>query len=187
MQRISPATNEDVMSRASSACRAFTLVEIAMIVFLLLLIATAVVPRMIAIQRSRDLQDQEGRIARLPLLARNEALRSQTPMRLRLIGDALVLEQAPPGQPSEIEQQLSLEGLSVVAVEQDGQPADAGSWQWTVYPDGSAQSGGVEFAEGARHKSLLLTADGRSLWITGSISDQTPDWWPAGQLAARGG
>ena len=174
------------MSRLSSR-HAFTLVEMAMIVFLLLLIATAVVPRVIAIQRSRDLQDQEGRIARLPLLARNEALRSQMPMRLRIDGDALVLEQAPPGQPSQTVRQLSLQGLSVVSVEQDGQPADAGSWQWTVYPDGSAQSGGVEFAEGARLKSLLLTADGRSLWVRGGISNQTPDWWPAGTLAARGG
>jgi hypothetical protein len=175
------------MSSGASPRRAFTLVEMAMIVFLLLLIATAVVPRVIPILNARALQDQEGRIARLPLEARNEALRSQMPMRLRITDGALVLEQAPPGQPSERVQQLSLSGLQVVRVEQNGQPADPGSWQWTVYPDGSAQSGGVEFAEGALRKSLLLTSDGRSQWVVGGISDQTPEWWPAGQLAAPGG
>lgn len=166
--------------------RGFTLVELIVVLFILLLMTTAVVPRVVAIQRSRRLKDVEARIIRLPAEARNEAVRAGTPVRLRLDGAALVIERAPlNGTPEEVKRVALGSGIAVDSVEQGGQPANTGSWQWTVYPDGSADAGGIQFGEGAAQKSLLLSSDGSARWLLGDLPDGTPERWPAGQLRQR--
>jgi len=179
MRRTSPVT-----SRLSS--RGFTLVELVVVIFVLLLLATAVVPRVVAIQKSRRLKDMEGRIIRLPIEARNEAVRAATPVRLRVDGAALVMERAPVNGTPEMVKRVPLgSGIQVESVRLGDQPSNTGSWQWTVYPDGSADEGGIQFAEGASEKSLLLTSQGDARWILGDLPDGTPERWPAGQLRQR--
>ena len=166
--------------------RGFTLVEMIVVLFILLLMTTAVVPRVVAIQRSRRLKDIEAKIIRLPAEARNEAVRAATPVRLRVDGADLVLERAPVnGTPEEVKRVALGAGIEVDAVAQDGQPANTGSWQWTVYPDGSAEAGGIQFTEGAAQKSLRLFSDGSAQWVQGDLPDGTPERWPAGQLLQR--
>jgi type II secretion system protein H len=164
----------------------FTLVELIVVLFILLLMTTAVVPRVIALQKSRRLKDLEARIIRLPAEARNEAVRAGTPVRLRVDGADLVLERAPlNGTPQEVKRVTLGTGIGVDIVEKDGQPANTGSWQWTVYPDGSADAGGIQFTEGASEKSLALSSDGNARWVLGNLPDGTPERWPAGQLQQR--
>lgn len=159
-----------------------------MIVFLLLLIATAVVPRWIAIQRSRDLQEMEVRVARLPAEARDDAVDAQMPVRIRLADDSLVLEKVPPGDNPESLGQVKVgSGLQITGVQQGGRAADPESWQWIVYPDGSAEDGGIQFSAGMRSQALVLFSDGSALWVTGDLSDRPPTRWPAGEAALRGG
>lgn len=166
--------------------RAFTLVELIVVLFVLLLITTAIVPRVVALQKSRRLKDMEAKIIRLPAEARNEAVRSGVPVSLRVDGAALVLDRTPiSGQPEEVRRLALNAGIQVSTVEKAGQPANSGTWQWTIYPDGSADSGGIEFAEGAAEKSLLLSADGSGQWLHRNLPEGLPERWPAGQLQVR--
>lgn len=170
-------------SKSVHAGRAFTLIELVVVLFVLLLLATAVVPRAVALQRSRRLKDREGRIARLPALCRNEAVRAGVPVRLRADGSALVMERAPVGGAAEEVRREPLgAGLTLDAAQSDGRFVDAGAWQWTVYPDGSGDSGGLEFAEGASRKSLRLPSGGGARWVAGDLPDTLPERWPAGSL-----
>ena len=165
----------------------FTLIELIVVLFILLLLTAAVVPRVVALQQSRRLKDAEGRVIRLPAEAANEAVRSGKPVRLRVDGADLVLDRAPVGAaPEEFKRAALGRDLRVSAVTQNGQPAGAASWQWTVYPDGSADSGGIEFAEGTAQKSLRLSSDGSARWIAGSLPAEAPERWPAGSLLSRG-
>ena len=75
--------------------------------------------------------------------------------------------------------------MQVEDARQDGRDADTGSWQWTVYPDGSADDGGLEFAEGSQERALLLSSDGSARWLTRGLPDAAPNRWPAGQLRQR--
>ena len=181
----SPVTSSSLPNPAHKR-RAFTLVELIVVLFILLLMTTAVVPRVVALQKSRRLKDMEARIIRLPVEARNEAVRAATPVRLRVDGAALVLERAPlNGTPEEVKRVPLGTGIGVDSVEQDGQPANVGSWQWTVYPDGSADAGGIQFGEGASEKSLVMSSDGSARWVIGDLPDGTPERWPAGQIQQR--
>ena len=82
-------------SPVTERARAFTLVEMIVVCAVLVVIAAALVPNLLAFTRSRSLKDLEANVARLPAEARNEALKSQTPIRLRVSGTTLVMEQVP--------------------------------------------------------------------------------------------
>ena len=177
----SPVTN-----KLSVDTPGYTLIELLVVLFVLLLMTTAIVPRVIAIQKSRRLKDTEARVIRLPIEARNEAVRTGKPIRLRVDGAALVMEQAPlNGTSEEVKRVVLGAGLQVDTVEQDNRPANVGSWQWVVYPDGTAEAGGIQFTEGAVRKSLSLFSDGGSLWVQGDLPEGTPERWPAGRLQQR--
>lgn len=177
----SPVTN-----KLSVDTPGYTLIELLVVLFVLLLMTTAIVPRVIAIQKSRRLKDMEARVIRLPIEARNEAVRTGKPIRLRVDGAALVMEQAPlNGTSEEVKRVVLGAGLQVDTVEQDNRPANVGSWQWVVYPDGTAEAGGIQFTEGAVRKSLSLFSDGGSLWVQGDLPEGTPERWPAGRLQQR--
>lgn len=162
---------------------AFTLVELTVVCAILVIIAATIVPNLVAVTRSRSLKDLEGNVARLPAEARNEAVKSQTPVRLRVSGTTLVMERVPAtGEPAQVKMVDLGDSLTVDAAQQNGKTTDAGSWVWMVYPDGSADSGGVEFTEGQAQKSLVLSANGGVQWIDGPLPDSAQDTWPAGQL-----
>ena len=176
--------------RSYSRRRGFTLIELIVVLFVLLLIAAAVVPNVVSLGLSRELKNREGRLARLPAEARNEALRTGKPVRLRVDGAALVMEQVPPdagGTVPEIKRVNLGRSIAVDSVQLSGRPADTGTWQWTVYPDGSADNGGIEFAEGRVHKSLLLSSDSAARWVGGGLPAPAPERWPAGNLRPHAG
>jgi len=176
-----------VTSRTNSKRPGFTLIELIVVLFILLLMTTAVVPRVVALQKSRRLKDMEGKVIRLPAEARNEAARTGKPVRLRVDGSALVLDRAPLNGATEEFKRVALgPALQVDSVEQDGRPANTGSWSWTVYPDSTAEAAGVRFTEGASERSLALSSDGGSRWVRGDLPDGTPESWPAGRLQQRG-
>lgn len=173
--------------------RGFTLIELTVVLFILLLLSAAVVPNVVSIGLSRDLKNREARIVRLPAEARNEAQRTGKPIRLRVDGATLVMERVPDGavggsqiiKGEKIKQVNLGKSIEVDSVETGGQPADVGSWQWTVYPDGSAENAGISFDEGKVQRSLLLSADSNARWVSGGLPPSSPDHWPAGQLHQR--
>jgi type II secretory pathway pseudopilin PulG len=174
------------ISQATDRAKAFTLVEMIVICAVLLIIAAAIVPNLLAITRSRSLKDLEADVARLPAEARNEAVQTDTPVRLLISGTMLVMEQVPAtGDPQQIKEVDLGDSLQVETVELNGTPTDVGSWEWTVYPDGSADSGGIQFSEGQAQDSLILSSTGTAQWISGELPDQSQDQWPAGQLLQR--
>jgi len=166
--------------------RAFTLVEAIVVCAVLLVIAGAIIPNWFRVVQSRTLKDLEGKIARLPAETRNEAVKTQTPARIRLSGTLLVMEQAPKdGAPVRVKTIDLGTDLQVGSMQINGKPTDSGSWLWTAYPDGSADSGGVQFTEGKVQKALVLSATGDAQWLSGPLPDQSQDQWPAGTLLQR--
>ncbi len=165
----------------------FTLIEMNIVVALLLLVAAMVVPSVVAMRRSQRLRDLEAAIQRLPIQAANEARRSGLPVRLRVADGALVTERVPDQGDPETLRQVALNGdLEVEAAQRGSEGVDAGSWTWTVYPDGSSERGGLEFSEGRALHALVLSDDGHVQWVAGALPDPTPEKWPAGEIEQRG-
>ncbi|HZO91905.1 MAG TPA: hypothetical protein VFB38_26545 [Chthonomonadaceae bacterium] len=170
-----------------AARRGFTLIEMVVITIVLILMAAYIVPNMVALTRSRSVYAVEAAIQRAPVEARNEARRSQRPVALRVEGDVLVLARlSEAGDLQEFKRIALGNTIQVTRARLGSETRDLASWQWTVYPDGSADSGGLEFSEGTAIKSLVLSQSGEGRWSEGALPDTNDDRWQAGELEQRG-
>lgn len=171
----------------------FTLIEMIVVITILALMAALIIPNFLAMKRSREQRTLEAELIRLPAEARLEAQRSAVAVTLRVDGDALVMERAPNQDESDptIVKRLELsDEMRVDSAREGNQSIDLASWQWVVYPDGSADTAGLEFVEGesSRHSLLLPANSGEnSRWLAGSLpEDNSGERWPAGDLEQRG-
>lgn len=190
MRRTSPATITRAMlkrKRRGQGQQAFTLIELVLVVLVLSAMVAIVVPRLIAIKKSRDLTNLEASIARLPTLARNAAMSSGKPVTLQISDDTLVMQQSQTdGSAAQQLKQVPLGNqITVENTQLDSKTVDPTAWTWTAYPDGSADSGGLEFTEGTVQKSLVIPRDRNVRWIDGALPDTSGDEWTAGQLLPR--
>lgn len=166
--------------------RAFTLIEMTVVISVLTLMALLITPNLVAMARARDQRVLEDALARLPAEARQEARRAKAPVQLRVEGDAVVAERTPVGEDPQEFKRLTLGGeLSVQGVRQGGEDQALDSWTWTVYPDGSARAATLTVQAGAVEKSLALTVEGDAHW-GGDPNDDPEESWDAGEAVLRG-
>ena len=170
--------------------RAFTLIEATVVIMVLALLAALVVPNVVAIQRSQAVRTLEQKVLRLPAEALNEARRNKKAVTLRAEGsDTLVLELAGDegAAPTEIKRLTLSADLRLDAAHSKGESVDLASWEWTVYPDGSATPGRLDLAEGSKILSLRLPENGElPRWSTASSTEAGDERWSAGELEQRG-
>lgn len=159
---------------------------------ILVITAAAIMPNVVAYVNSQQAKSMEASIIRFPLDAKDEAVKDQMPVRVRLDGDTLIMEKMPldptgTQQPQQVKQ-LQLGSNVSVENEQVANTASNGeAWEWTAYPDGSSDGAGIQFSFGSVEKSLILPANGDPQWTDGQLPDQTQQKWQAGQLSTRQG
>lgn len=177
------------MKRArTTSNRAFTLIELTIVIAVLVIAAAVVVPSLTAVQRSRDLRKTEANIARLPIEARNEAVKSGKNVTLQVSDNELVMSEAnTDGTTQQVKQVPLGNDIAIEDAQQNGQAVAAEAWQWTAYPDGTSDRGGLGIAEGQVHKYLLMQADSNPVFAAGTLPDTTTDQWQAGDLLQRAG
>lgn len=168
--------------------RAFTLIEMMVVIAVLTLLAAFITPNLVALQRSRTLRSLEASVLRLPAEARVEAQRRRAAVTLRVDGDNLVLESKPSKDEDPVEvKRLSLEGeLTAQEAQTNGEGVDLASWAWTVYPDGTAKAASLELQEGSQTRTLLFSSEGEARWATGTEVSPAEERWQAGELEQRG-
>lgn len=162
----------------------YTLIEMNVVLIVLLLMALMIVPTFSTMQNSRNEKDQEAAILRAPLEAGNDARKNQEPIRLRINGDALIMERiSSTSDAQEIKRLTLAQNSRVTGTISEGATVDSAIWEWKVYPDGTSDSGGVEFEIGPTRRTLLLNRDGSARWETGGLNQVDQESWPAGELA----
>jgi type II secretory pathway pseudopilin PulG len=193
------------------AAAAYTLVEMVVVCAILALLATAVMPNLVAQRRSQALRSTAAAVLRLPTEARSQAAALKAPVALRLDGNDLVLERADPdptpgmgngaatsltvgtlgtgaqGGAGDVLKRVPLGGeVQVESAQAAGDSVDPGAWRWEVYPDGSSDAAGLVLQFGAERRTLYLPADGPARWVEGDqVPDATQDRWPAGEVEQR--
>jgi len=166
------------------------LMELLIVMAVLVIASAAIMPNVVAYEKSQAAKKLEASIIRFPTEAKNEAVKSQMPVRLRIESDSLVMERVPldatgSQQPQSVKQLSLGTDVQVENTQVANTSSNDASWQWTTYPDGSSDSGGIQFSIGSAEKSLVLPSTGDPQWVDGPLPDQSQQKWQAGQLATR--
>jgi len=167
--------------------RAFTLIEMMVVIGVLTLMAAFITPNLVALQRSRTLRSLEAAVVRLPSEAREEARRLGKPVVLRVEDSALVVEQKATKEEDATElMRLSLGSeIQVDQAQTNGESVELSSWEWTIYPDGTSRPATLILREGQRNKSLLFSSEGDARWAVSDTDTTTEERWEAGGLEQR--
>jgi type II secretory pathway pseudopilin PulG len=160
--------------------------EMCVVIVVLVVISAAAMPRIVAYINSEQEKSLEASIARLPGEARLDAMKTQDPVRLRINGSSIVEEEVPLNGPATQLKEVDLgSSIQVDLTQKNYQNVDSSSWDWTAYPDGTADLGGVQFSVETESKSLIIPIQGQATWVSGPLPDESQDQWTAGQLQQR--
>jgi prepilin-type N-terminal cleavage/methylation domain-containing protein len=175
--------------------RAFTLIEMVVVISVLAGLAALIAPSFVAAKRSRERRVLEAAVLRLPAEARAVAQKEAVKTTLRVDGNTLVIEQtaidAKDAEPTEVKRVALSNDLTLASAEIDGESVDLSAWVWEIYPDGSAQTAQLTLSEGsATQKILILSKKGEAHWATPDEALANPkatESWQAGELEKRNG
>ncbi len=172
--------------RTARTTRGFTLIEMSCVIAIMFVVAALIMPDFVTMRRSRALQDLKAAIHRLPIEAANESRARALPARIVIENDTLILQYVPlEDDPVEVKRVELSSLMSIQGVRQGGEAVDTGSWNWQVYPDGSAVTAAIVFKEGSNTLSLVLERDGQTQWVSGEPPDTSDDEWDAGEIEYR--
>jgi hypothetical protein len=103
-------------------------------------------------------------------------------MTIKVEGASLLLTRTVEGSVAQEVRRVQLgSDIRIDRAQLNDQSVDTTSWEWSVYPDGSSDRGGLQFRVERRTMSLRLSADGDVRWETGSLPDPGRDRWQAGE------
>ncbi|MCH7903501.1 MAG: type II secretion system protein [Armatimonadetes bacterium] len=170
--------------------RGFTLIEVAVVITLVAILATLVIPSVFAAKRSQDAQAVRQDVFGFFTAARVEAIGSGRIVVVRFdnSGSQLVAESFDPVT----EQQVELNVYEVpdfVAAESfllGDELVSSVEWEVRFYPDGSCDAAEFEMLDGSL--VVLVTLDPATGRVTVGEEleeEEVDDSWPAGELEIR--
>lgn len=185
--------------------RAFTLIELGVVVLIVLLFAALVVPSIVRDKEALEHREAYNKAYQLALRARVEAISSGLPHQLSFDDGESTLKVDRMDQPSttsttgQIQPTATLDeeqatmvasvrfpnGVSVGSVRLGTNETSVSEWKLRFYPDGTTDGGGAELNEGNQTKLLKIEKDGRVTLNDGHFGDPLEDLWQAGDYDRR--
>lgn len=175
----------------SRATRAFTLIELSVVVFLIVLLVAAVAPNLVAMKRSQVEREFPIALRRIAVEARERAIASGTPLALTFGDQLQVLNLVEPSADGtndlQLRQLVLTPEIQTGRLEIAGSESNSADWVLRFYPDGTSDGGGVEFTRGGNQTFALVVdaATGSSRLVDGPLPDTLNQRWQAGEIEHR--
>lgn len=176
------------MTSRSPRSRAFTLVEVSVVVLLLAMFAALTVPRLAAFKRGNELREFRMNLVKLVGEAKASAMETGTECRVRYeeSGDQFELVRVGTDDDEQVIETLSLPAEVQISSSRSGGQDMGVNWQASFYPDGSATDGGVRIDWGDTEESLIIDGrTGSASWSSDDIPDPSSTRWQAGEIEQR--
>lgn len=168
--------------------RAFSLVEMSVLIGILLLLATLVIPNVMRMQDAMAMVAAKSNVVVFVSQAMSEARKSSVTVRLRDDSGTLVMESVQGSQdPAEIKSstfngKLTLQSVEAPPAEANGDPEDLD--YWSAYSDGQCDAADLTFSTDTGNNLILrVTKTGASTWFT---PENLPDAQAGGGKWAAG-
>jgi len=168
--------------------RAFSLVEMSVLIGILLLLATLVIPNVMRMQDAMAMVAAKSNVVVFVSQAISEARKSSVTVRLRDDSGTLVMESVQGSQdPAEIKSstfngKLTLQSVEAPPAEANGDPEALD--YWSAYSDGQCDAADLTFSTDTGNNLILrVTKTGASTWFT---PENLPDAQAGGGKWAAG-
>ena len=169
--------------------RAFTLIEMTVVITLLALLAAVIMPNLMNERRSREARQFFSKARNLMLETRSKSIGDQQTRTIRLdesAGQLLVERTDVETGESLQERTLDLpEGVTGSSFRMESEDSNAAEWSVSFYADGKSNGGGIAFDTNGRIISLSISTRGAVTRIDGELPDTTEDVWDAGGYEQR--
>jgi len=169
--------------------RAYTLIELSVVIAVLALLAAAVTPLLSSFTQSQRYHSFISQLATIGAQTREEAIALAKPVDLEFDGSAnqFKIHTLDENGSDKFLNTVQLPGgYSAQRFQLSGKESDAGEWKLTFYPDGSSDGGGVQVTQGA--DTITLYSDpttGRTVLNHDPLPDPTTLSWTAGDYIHR--
>jgi len=169
--------------------KAFTLIELTVVIAVLALLAAAVMPFLAAAEVGGKERAFLSNLKGLAIEGRETAINSGRDVTLTYddTNNAFTLKTTDSnGDDQDIKSEDMPPSLKTTKFEVGTQDSNAGDWKVLFYPDGTSDGGGVEIARGNDTLSLYIDkSTGRSQMISDQLPDPKADSWTAGDYVHR--
>lgn len=175
--------------------RAFTLMELSVVIVILALFAAVIVPNLLARRTSRAAAAFFVRLPDLVEEARETAQRQSVTVELQYDSNkrsftlstepAATTSQTKNEAPTIVREAAVPEGIEPQTFRGADQVQSSGDWVVKFFADGKSDGGGVELLDHGKAHALLIESNGTCQMLLGNLpqSDQTS--WPAGEHEQR--
>ena len=170
--------------------RAFTLIEMIVVIAVIAMMSGIVVPRVVAMVNGQDARDFQSALMRLGSDARLLAIETGDAVQVTYDenrGEIILQTLDDETQAAEESDTVLLpESARLTSFTLRGRQVPITDWVVEFFPDGSGTDAGVEVQDGTRLYSVLINGqDGTAQLVDGELLEDTETEWEAGDLEQR--
>jgi hypothetical protein len=157
------------------------------VIIVLALIATTVLPRLAAIESSREYRDFRLAVRRTGVEARELAISRGIPTSVTFDDSEQTLNivAEAEGEETTLRSVRVVEGVTAARFAAGDAETNASEWRLTFYPDGRSDGGGIDFESNGDLFTLYAEKSGAVHFADGEMPDLTSEQWPAGEYEHR--
>lgn len=174
--------------RAARRQRGFTLIELGVVTFILLLLAALAAPNFLQMEEGQRARSSVAALSRLAIQARETAIVHQTTTKLTYddAGGQIVLKEERQDEDDATVASVNLAGgVQARDFRLNGNSSSAGDWELRFYADGKSDEGGVSVDDAGRIWSLTVDKYGIAKLQEGDLPDESQTRWQAGDYEHR--
>lgn len=172
---------------APKRTRAFTFVEISVIIVVIIVMALVTTPRLAAMKRGDDVRRTKSDLATLISNGRARAMSSGQTIVVTFDENSDELQMGDNAEERQIFGQVELgDEISAESFQIGADDVAAADWRLELYSDGSSNKGAIQFDVGGGAQTLTISKLAADVaWIEGEIPPTSEDRWQAGELEVR--
>ncbi len=173
-----------LMARTKS--RAFTMIEMSIVISLVALFAALIVPNLVSSHKSAQERLFVDSMKRIANEARESAISQNLAMHLSLNGDRLSVTKDT-GNNQKGDELVGVDLIdeaNATKFQVNGQEPTSGDWDLRFFPDGTADEGGVEVTIGQSVYALNVSPRG-GVSVDDQLTDASSIRWEAGTYETR--
>jgi len=177
-----------ITARRRLSSRAFTLIELSVVIIILMVTAALVFPNLTSMREGIEARNFLASLPQIASEARETAITKSATTKLTYDDSqkAILISQEKDGEDDKTLKTISLpKGMAIQDFQLNGDTSNAGEWELRFFSDGQSDTGGIEADDNRRAWSLIIDKYGIGKLQEGALPSESQSRWAAGDYEHR--